>query len=55
MSAKSEYITLAYANEFGAGKYYNDGSSIKWVKSLDITITCDALGNETRAFGRVGI
>lgn len=52
---ENEMIKVAYANEAGAGVVYTDGSSIKWIASLNITITTDSMLNETRVDGRVGI
>lgn len=45
-------ISQSYANNYGAGIRYTDGTSIQWVASLDITIIIDKDGNEIRLPGR---
>lgn len=51
----NKQISVAYANEAGAGVVYTDGSSIKYVASLNITIITDSNLDETIVDGRRGL
>jgi hypothetical protein len=48
----TKIIKVAFANEAGAGVVYTDGSSMKFIASLNKTIITDSDLNETIVEGR---